>query len=329
MIHSHIHVFIEVRDQKLMDVSLELLHEANELKKQYKNKGIDQKVIALLLGYQIQSMIETCYRFGADEVIVVDHEKLMYPTSQHTTAALVQCINQFHPEVLLIGATVVGRDIAPRVAAEVATGLTADVTILEVDPLENSNLLLMTRPAFGGNLYGTIICPDTFPQMASVRPSVFIKKEYHKPVIAPKHVTVNFDQNDWIEVVQRYHKPEQAIDLSKAKIILSAGRGVESCMDIVLETAHLLKATLGASRALVDRGVVSKVNQVGQTGTTVRPSVYLACGISGALQHTAGMDQAQTIIAINTDDQAPIFSVATLGIVADAKEVLLKLKDYI
>lgn len=329
MTHSHIYVFIEVRDYQLMDVSLQLLHEANELKNQYLKKGINQKVIALLLGYQVQSNIETCYRYGADEVIVVDHEKLRYPTSQHTTAALVQCIQQFHPEVLLMGATVVGRDVAPRVAAEVATGLTADVTILEVDPSADSNLLLMTRPAFGGNLYGTIICPDTFPQMASVRPNVFIKRKYHKPVKAPTIITVHFDEHDWVEVLQRDKKPEQSLDLTKARIILSAGRGMESCMDLVTDTATRLKATLGASRALVDRGVVKKANQVGQTGTTVRPSIYLACGISGALQHTAGMDQSQTIIAINIDEHAPIFSVATLGIVADAKEVLLKLKEYI
>lgn len=329
MIAKDIYVYMEVRETQVMEVSYQLLSLSQTLKQQYAQKDINQQVVAVLCGYQVDKHIETCHRYGADQVIVVDHKKLSSPTTQHTSKALVEIINQHNPEVFLIGATVVGRDIAPRVAASVRTGLTADATHLEVDPSENSRLLLMTRPAFGGNLYGTIICPYTTPQMSSIRPDVFAKVDYHCPITTIKRIDIAFDEKDDVQVIKRIEKKKTDVDLRKANIILAGGRSMANHLDLLHETANKLHASVGASRGLVESKKISKDVQVGQTGTTVRPSIYIACGISGAVQHTAGMDQSQTIIAINTDPNASIFNIATLGIVADALEVLEKLPKYI
>lgn len=329
MIAKDIYVFIEVRDQHVMEVSYQLLSLSQTLKQQYAQKGIEQQVVAVLCGYHVDKHIKACHRYGADQVIVVNHKKLSFPTTQHTTKALVEIIKQHNPEVFLIGASVVGRDIAPRVAASVRTGLTADATHLEVDPSESSRLLLMTRPAFGGNLYGTIICPFTTPQMSSIRPDVFAKIDYYCPTTISKQVDIAFEEYDDVQVIKQIDKKKADVDLKKANIIIAGGRSMANHLDLLHETAAKLHASVGASRGLVETKKVSKDVQVGQTGTTVRPSIYIACGISGAVQHTAGMDQSQTIIAINTDPNASIFNIATLGIVADASQVLKKIPKYI
>ncbi len=324
-----IYVYIEMRDQIISQGSLQLLTLSQQLKKQYASKNSKQKVVAILCGYQVESFISQCYRYGADLVIVIDDKKLQYPTTQHITKALVHIINEYTPECFLISASVVGRDIAPRVAATVRTGLTADATHLEVDPSEGSTLLLMTRPAFSGNLYGTIICPSTFPQMSSIREDVFEKIEYNNPELPPIYCSIAFDQHDHVRVIQKIDRKKNDVDLTKANIILAGGRSMANCLDLLKESATQLSATLAASRGLVETLKVSKDIQVGQTGKTVRPSIYIACGISGAVQHTAGMENSQTIIAINNDPNASIFSIATLGVVADAQEVLKRIPTYL
>lgn len=323
---KNIFVFIEVRDKEVVAVSYQLLSLAQDLKKQYTEIGVDQQVVAVLCSNHTKAFSDSCFKYGADRVIAIEDKQLTYPTTQHTTKTLVQVIETYSPEVFLIGATIVGRDLAPRVAAAIRTGLTADATKIEVDSSRN---LLMTRPAFGGNLYATIVCPDTTPQMSSIRPDVFVKNEFNCPVVDVEEVRVHFDQEDEVEVLERIQLPQKDVDLSKANVIIAGGRSMEKHLDVLKETAHKLKGSLGASRALVDTGAISKEFQVGQTGSTVRPSIYIACGISGAVQHTAGMDQSQTIIAINTDPHAPIFSLATLGVVADAPSVLKKIFDYL
>lgn len=323
---KNIFVYIEVRNDKVGDVSYQLLSLAQDLKKQYHDIHVDQEVVAILCGHHVGKFVEACYRYGADQVILIDHEKLKYPTTQHTTNAIVHSVKQYTPEVLLIGATTVGRDIAPRVAANIRTGLTADAIKVEVDV---SRSLLMTRPAFGGNLYATIICPTTYPQMSSIREGVFVKKEFNCPIRETIKLTPTLEDHDDVEVLERIERKTKDIDLTKANVIVAGGRSMVKHMDVLKETAERLKGTLGASRALVETGVITKDHQVGQTGTTVRPSIYIACGISGAVQHTAGMDQSQTIIAINTDPNAPIFGVSTLGVVADGPSVLKKLADYL
>ena len=319
-------VMIEIRDQQVMEVTYQLLALAQQLKQQYKSIDQSKEVVAVVMGHQVSWVVDECYRYGADSVLLVDDKKLQYPSTQHTTRALVTCVEKHCPEVLLIGATVVGRDVAPRVAASVRTGLTADAVKVEVD---SDGLLLMTRPAFGGNLYATIICPDTYPQMSSIRPDVFEKHEYLCEFKEPEVVEVLFDEVDQIEVLERIERKSEGPDLRKANVILAAGRSMADYLPLVEKTAELMNASLAASRGLVETGKVSSAYQVGQTGVTVKPSIYIACGISGALQHTAGMDQSQTIIAINNDPDAPIFGVSTLGIVGDAIEVLEAVQKHL
>ena len=323
---NNIFVYIEVHDKTVADVSYQLLSLAQDLKSEYKAISVQQEVVAILCGHQVDSLISSCYEYGADRVIAIDDEKLRYPSTQHLSHALVECVRKYHPEVFLIGATIVGRDVAPRVAATIRTGLTADAIKVEVDA---SRSLLMTRPAFGGNLYATIICPHTYPQMSSIRPDVFVKKQYHNEVRPTETLDISFIENDEIEVLTRVAKPEKKANLSKANVIVAGGRSMANHLELLKETANLLEGSLGASRGLIETGMVGKDFQIGQTGVTVRPSIYLACGISGAVQHTAGMDQSQTIVAINTDPNASIFGLATLGIVADAPSVLKLLPKYL
>lgn len=323
-----IYVFIEQRDGELLDVGFELLNEARNLVSQIKH--VDFDVVGVLLGNNLESKISTVFKYGADKVIYCDGKEFERYSTHHYSEALNQIIEQYHPDAFLIGASILGRDLAPRVAAKAHTGLTADATKLEIDPEEeNSTLLWITRPAFGGNLFGTIICPDTRPQMATVRPNVFEKSEYTESKEVTEYFTYNKVSEDPVEFLAKLNKEEKAIDLTKANIILSVGRGLAKDFDVMQDLAKEIGAQIATSRALVDMGVSTKEMQVGQTGSTVRPNVYIACGISGAVQHTAGMDKSELIIAINTDPQAAIFQVADLGIVGDAKEVLPLLKNEI
>ncbi len=327
--NKDIFIWIELRHNKIQDVSLQLLSEANYLKAQYKAKNINFDVVAVVTGYQVESILNDCFKYGADRIILCDDFKLKETSTQHTTKALSDIIRTYKPDSLLIGASVIGRDIAPRIAARMNTGLTADATLIEVDDTPESTLLLVTRPAFGGNLFGTIVCPKTRPQMATIRPNVFEKRELNHPLGAIEHFNTHFDEQDWVKVMLQEKKLDHTIDISKARIIVSAGRSMAKHMDLIEQIAKELGAEVGASRGLVETGKIAKDHQVGQTGKTVRPLVYIACGISGAVQHTAGMDKAECIIAINNDPNASIFQIAHIGIVGDALEILPKLKAEI
>jgi len=322
-----IFVYIETRNNVIAEVSLQLLSEARKLKAQYTQKGMNHDVVAVLPGYQVESLTSTLFRFGADKIILCENEKLKEATTQHTSKALSDIIRTFSPDSFLIGATVIGRDIAPRVAARVDTGLTADATIIEVDMTSDTSLLLVTRPAFGGNLFGTIVCPNFRPQMATIRPNVFEKIETDSDTGEIIRFETAFDQIDWVEILKREVQQAKTNDIAKARIIVSAGRSMVKHMDLIKDFAQTLNAEVGASRGLVETGALGKDSQVGQTGKTVRPLVYIACGISGAVQHTAGMDKAECIIAINSDPNAAIFQIAHVGIVGDAVLILPKLKE--
>lgn len=324
------YVFIEQRDKKIMDVSLELIGEATKLVK----RTDGYKVVGILLGNGIKDLAQEAIAYGCDKVIVVDDETLDVFVPEPYTKAMSAVIQEFKPDGLFIGATTIGRDLGPRVAARTHTGLTADATIIEVDPEDEGNKLLwVTRPAFGGNLFGTIICPDFRPQMATVRPGVLVKNKKDDSrtgeVIEFDAKLTKADINE--EVLDFVAKVSEGIDITKADIIVSGGRGVggPEGFKVLQEAADALGGVVAGSRATVDAGWIEKSKQVGQTGKTVRPLVYIACGISGAVQHTAGMDNADYIIAINKDKFAPIFDVAHTAIVGDLFEVLPQLVEDI
>lgn len=324
---KNIFVFIEQREGAVVPVSYELLSEARRSVTD-KIGDPDYKVVGVLLGKGVSALADEAAARGADKVILCDHDKLKNYSTQYYADALTQVIEAYKPDAMLIGATVLGRDLAPRVAARVETGLTADATVLDVS-VENPDepLLLVTRPAFGGNLFATIVCPKTRPQMATIRPNVFEIKDApsgHKGTVEPFAVTLDGKQMISIEGVLK--KETLGVDITKAKVLLSVGRGMMKHMDLCQEVADAIGATLSCSRAVVDEGFAPKDRQVGQTGKTVRPQVYIACGISGAAQHVAGMEKSECIIAINTDPQAAIFSIANVGLVGDAKAILQELK---
>ncbi|QVK19075.1 electron transfer flavoprotein subunit alpha/FixB family protein [Mycoplasmatota bacterium] len=327
--YKDIYVFVEQRDGKIWDVSYELIGEARKLVNQIHH--VDYKVVAILMGNEIKDKAQELIYYGADKVIVTESYELIEYHTENFALVLEHIIKQFKPDALLIGATVMGRDLAPRVAARVNTGLTADATILEIDKeQENSTLLWVTRPAFGGNLFGTIICPNHRPQMATIRPNVFdIPKRDKSRTGEIIEFPVEVPSDSKVKIMKVIEKVEEGIDISKADIIISDGRGVGNRFDILKEVANEIGGVVGASRAAVDEGYATKDMQVGQTGKTVKPRLYIACGISGAVQHVAGMDKSDFIIAINKDPEAAIFNCANVGIVGDALAILPLLKDEI
>ena len=322
MNNKNIWVFCEQRDGVIQDVALELLGVASELA-----KTTNEKVCALLLGSKIKKQAKELIAYGADQVLVVDHKNLETFVTEPYAQAVTQLAKQYEPSIILFGATSIGRDLAPRLSARLKTGLTADCTKLEAD--ENGNLF-MTRPAFGGNLFATIICPDHRPQMSTVRPGVMKKMERdgkRKGEII--ECEINFDQSKFaVSVIEEVKACSNVAKIEDAKILVSCGRGIKDVTP-AFEVAGKLKGTVSASRALVDAGVTAHDRQVGQTGKTVRPEAYLAFGISGAIQHLAGMEESEFIVAVNTDKNAPIFKIANLGIVADAAAVLKQLNKII
>ncbi len=328
-ITKDIYVFIEQRENKILPVSFELLNEANKLVA--KVKHLNYHVVAVVLGYNISDLTKEIIGHGADKVIVCDDELLEKYSTQYYCDVLSLVVNEYNPDSLLIGATVLGRDLAPRVSARVNTGLTADATMINVcDEDSEQALLLVTRPAFGGNLYGTIVCPNTRPQMATIRPNVFEIGAFDKTKVGE---VINFEVKitDLPQVVSTAitKKEIKGVNIASANFIISVGRGMAKHLDVAKEVCESLNATMACSRAIVDEGLAEKEIQVGQTGTTVRPNVYIACGISGAAQHIAGMENADYIIAINTDPNAAIFSIANMGIVGDASVVLKELKNLL
>lgn len=318
--YKGVYVFIQQVDNKVAGVSHELLGKARELAGK-----MNTKVTAVLLGYNISGLCKDVASYGADNVILVDNKDLELYSTKPYSYAICKVIEKYKPAVLLYGATAIGRDLAPRVAARIRTGLTADCTKLDVAD-DGTNNLQMTRPAFGGNIMATIICPDYRPQMATVRPGVMQKIKPIENANAPVDnfkVDIPSSETD-VKVLDVVKKESHKMDIQDAKILVSGGRGM-GCPEnfkMLEECADVLGGTVSSSRAAVDAGWVDKDIQVGQTGKTVRPNLYLACGISGAIQHLAGMEDSDFIIAINKDETAPIFDAADYGIVGDATKII-------
>ncbi len=319
-------VFAEQRDGKLQKVSLELLGKGKALADKL---GVE--LTALLLGNDIDDIAKELVAYGADKVIYAESPLLKHYTTDGYTKVICDLINDLKPEAVLVGATFIGRDLGPRVAARLSTGLTADCTSLDIDP-ENGNLL-MTRPAFGGNLMATIVCGDHRPQMSTVRPGVFEKLDKDETKTGEiKKVITNLTEADIrTKVIDVVKAAKDIVDIGEAKFIVSGGRGLGSKegFEVLKELADELGATIAGSRASIDNGWLDKAYQVGQTGKTVRPIVYIACGISGAIQHLAGMQDSDYIIAINKDADAAIMKVADLALVGDYRTLVPELAAQI
>ena len=314
-------VFAEQREGELQKVSLELLGEG---RRQADKLGV--KLTALLLGSNVEGLTKTLAEHGADEVLVADNALLEHYTTDAYTKVICDLVNERKPGILFVGATFIGRDLGPRIAARLNTGLTADCTSIDVE-VETGDLLA-TRPAFGGNLMATIACPDHRPQMATVRPGVFAKVESDGANCKVEKVNVQLTDADVrTKVLETVKTAKDIVDISEAKVIVAGGRGVGSKENFALleELAKVLGGTVAGSRAAVEKGWIENAYQVGQTGKTVKPSIYVACGISGAIQHVAGMQDSDMIIAINKDETAPIMKVADYAIVGDIKKVLPEL----
>ena len=311
-------VFVETRDGNISKVGLELLGEANKLNK------FNNKVIACVIGYQLEEAVKTLKNKEVDEIYLIDDENFYKYNTLNYASVLFDVIKAVNPNILLIGATSIGRDLAPRVSSRMNTGLTADCTKLDID--EATNVFGMTIPAFGGNLMATIVCPDHRPQMATVRPGVMQKlprEEGRKGEI--EAFPVNIDTSKMkVKILDIVKETSKKIDITEAKILVSGGRGVGSKENFknLEAVASKIGATVSGSRAAVDAGFIEQARQVGQTGKTVRPNIYFACGISGAIQHMAGMEESEYIIAINKDKDAPMFGIADLGIARDVNKVL-------
>lgn len=316
--YTDIYVFAEQRKGKLQNVALELLGKARELAEQS-----NYKVYAILLGHNIKENEKLLIAYGADGVITVDDPDLENYVTEPYAQALAHIIHEKRPAIVLFGATTIGRDLGPRVSARITTGLTADCTDLKIGDDGN---LQMTRPAFGGNLMATIVCTNHRPQMSTVRPGVMrrmLKDESREGSV--ESLEIPFDRTAFnVEILKEVEDVDDRIDITEANVLVSGGRGVgtKGGFDKLDELAEVLNATVSSSRAMVDAGVMPHDRQVGQTGKTVRPDLYFALGISGAIQHLAGMEESEYIIAINRDKFAPIFGVADLGIVGDLHKIL-------
>lgn len=330
--YKGVYVFAQQVDNVLDGVAFELLGKAKDLA-----KDLDTDVTAVLIGSDVKGLADELAVYGADKVIVVDDPQLKDYRTEPYAHALSSVINEYKPDIMLVGATAIGRDLGPTVSARVATGLTADCTVLEIGdfPLvaapgkeseQKHNQLLMTRPAFGGNTIATIACPDHRPQMATVRPGVMQKIA---PIEGAKANIVEFNpgfepNNRYVEILNVVKAVKTAANIMDAKILVSGGRGVGSKENFKLldDLAEVLNATVSCSRAVVENGWQPVDLQVGQTGKTVRPQIYFAIGISGAIQHVAGMEDSDLIVAINKDEDAPIFDVADYGLVGDLNKIV-------
>ncbi|MFP3156124.1 electron transfer flavoprotein subunit alpha/FixB family protein [Lachnospiraceae bacterium ZAX-1] len=321
-------VFIETNeDGSAKNVGLELLTPGRDLAS--KQNG---QLVAVVIGAGVDDAIDTTKKYGVDKIIVVQGDEYKQYTTDAYVAAIYAMVEKYAPETLLIGATLNGRDMAPRLSCRLKTGLTADCTALDIDA--DSGNVAWTRPAFGGNLMATILCPDHRPQIGTVRPGVFKKSEMEsnctaKIIYEDFHVPANQIQTQLLEIIKE--AATEIVDLEGADIIVSGGRGVggPNGFEPIRELAKVLGATVGASRATVDAGWIPHTHQVGQTGKTVSPRLYIACGISGAIQHLAGMSGSEIIVAVNKDGSAPIFDIADYGVVGDLFKVLPVLTEEI
>ena len=335
--YKGVYVFAQQVDNEVSGIALELIGKGKDLA-----KDLDTDVTAVLIGSDVKGLVDVLAEYGADKVIVVDDPELKEYRTEPYAHALASVINEFKPDIMLVGATAIGRDLGPRVSARVHTGLTADCTQLDIGDFpmvaipgkeQKHNQLLMTRPAFGGNTIATIACPDFRPQMATVRPGVMQKAER---VAGAKAEVIEFNpgftpDNKYVEILEVVKAVSDVADIMDAKILVSGGRGVGSPENFKLleDLADALGGTVSCSRAVVDSGWKPRDLQVGQTGKTVRPQVYFAIGISGAIQHVAGMEESDIIVAINKDENAPIFDVADYGIVGDLNKIVPALTEQI
>ncbi|MEG1431346.1 electron transfer flavoprotein subunit alpha/FixB family protein [Eubacterium sp.] len=311
-------VITEQRRGKTMGVSIELLGEGRKLADK-----IGTTLTAVVLGDRMTDEVEALAHYGADKVLFVEDALLGVYTTDAYAKVIGELILERRPEAVLVGATTIGRDLAPRIAAKVGTGLTADCTVLDVD--ESDKKLLQTRPAFGGHLMATIICPNNRPQMSTVRPGVMQKAEYQADACAIETIKGNLSEGDILaKVVQMVEEARHGVPLGEAEIIVSGGRGIggPEGFELLKSLAEKLGGEVASSRACVDAGWITPDKQVGQTGVTVRPKLYIACGISGAIQHLAGMSESDTIVAINKDAHASIFDVAHVGLVGDLNQII-------
>lgn len=322
---NEVWVFIEQRDGKPADVSFELLCKGHKLAQVMKGK-----LKSIVIGDNVEEIAKETFRYGADEVMLIQHPSLKNFKTLPYSRIINDLVKTFVPRIVLFGATVIGRDLAPRVASHTKSGLTADCTDLKISDVkylgkEFPGLLLQIRPAFGGNIIATIITPDVPTQMATVREGVMELTPLEKPnEIKIKHIEFKPDPVDELVQVIEQHRENNKVNLKAAPIIVAGGYGLgtKENFKLVEEFAHTIGAEIAGSRAAVDAGFVTPDRQVGQTGVTVRPKLYIAVGISGAIQHRAGMQESNKIIAINTDPDAPIFDIAHYGIVGDATEVI-------
>ena len=335
--YKGVYVFAQQVDNEVSSIALELIGKGKDLA-----KDLNTTVTAVLVGSNVMGLTEILGEYGADRVIVVDDPELKEYRTEPYTHALASVIEKYKPDVFLIGATAIGRDLGPRVCARIHTGLTADCTQLDIGdfPLvptpgkeQKHNQLLMTRPAFGGNTIATIACPEFRPQMATVRPGVMQKIA---PIAGAKAVIEEYNpgftpNNKYVTIKEVVKAVSDTVDIMDAKILVSGGRGVGSAENfkILEDLAEVLGGTVSCSRAVVDNGWKPKDLQVGQTGKTVRPQIYFAIGISGAIQHVAGMEESDLIVAINKDETAPIFDVADYGIVGDLNKIVPALTEQL
>jgi electron transfer flavoprotein alpha subunit len=337
--YKGVYIYAQQVDNEISSIAYELLGKGKELA-----AALGTDVTAVLLGSNVKGLCDKLAEYGADKVIVVDDPALETYRTEPYAHALAAVINEYKPEIMLVGATAIGRDLGPTVSARVATGLTADCTVLEIGdfPLnavpgkedeQKHNQLLMTRPAFGGNTIATIACPNNRPQMATVRPGVMQKID---PIKGAKANVIEFnpgftENNRYVEIQDIVKAVGQVQNIMDAKILVSGGRGVGSAENFKLldDLAAALGGMVSCSRAVVENGWKAQDYQVGQTGKTVRPNVYFAIGISGAIQHVAGMEESDLIIAINKDADAPIFDVADYGIVGDLNKIVPALTEAI
>jgi electron transfer flavoprotein alpha subunit len=335
--YKGVYVFAQQVDNVINSIAFELIGKGKDLA-----EALDTQVTAVLVGSNVRDLADELAEYGADKVIVVDDPELKEYRTEPYAHALSSVIEKYKPEIMLVGATAIGRDLGPRVSARIHTGLTADCTQLEIgdfpiNPVPGKetkhNQLLMTRPAFGGNTIATIACPDFRPQMATVRPGVMQKRARQAGVKANvEEFNPGFTpDNKYVEILEIVKAVTDTVDIMDAKILVSGGRGVGSAENFKLleDLAEAIGGTVSCSRAVVDAGWKPKDLQVGQTGKTVRPHVYFAIGISGAIQHLAGMEESDIIVAINKDDTAPIFSVADYGVVGDLNKILPVLTEQI
>ena len=335
--YKGVFVFAQQVDNVISNIAYELIGKGKELA-----KDLGVEVTAVLVGSDVKGLADQLAEYGADKVIVVDDPELKEYRTEPYTHAIASVIKEFKPEIFLIGATAIGRDLGPRVCARIHTGLTADCTKLDIgdfpmNPVPGRetkhNQLLMTRPAFGGNTIATIACPDFRPQMATVRPGVMQKapKEAGKKAVVTEFNPGFTKNNKYVDILEVVKAVSNTVDIMDAKILVSGGRGVGSPENfkILDDLAEAIGSTVSCSRAVVDAGWKPKDLQVGQTGKTVRPNVYFAIGISGAIQHLAGMEESDIIVAINKDESAPIFDVADYGVVGDLNKIVPMLTEKI